>query len=93
MDKDGNTVADSIDFLDFSIIDSYFVSVDKIRETMALIWDKAKKRQINEIFFACLEDIIALNYEMTDLFKTSKLSVHSLRTINEIQKTGIVYDN
>ena len=93
MDKDGNTVADSIDFLDFSIIDSYFVSVDKIRETMTLIWNKAKKRQINEIFFACLEDIIALNYEMTDLFKTSKLSVHSLRTINEIQKTGIVYDN
>lgn len=93
IDKDGNAVPDPITVLDLTKIDSYFTDVETIRITMELLWNKATKRQVNELFFACLNDIVALNYEMTDLFKTSKLSVYSLRTINEIPQTGIVYDN
>ena len=93
LDVDGNSSQDFIDFLDRSNLDQYFYSPDKSRETLNMIWEKARKRQVNEIFFACLEDIAAKNYEMTDLFKTSRLSVYSLRTLNVIPQSGIVYDN
>ena len=84
---------DYIDFLDFSNIDSYFDTPEKTRETMNLIWNDAKKNQVNEIAFACIEDIAQMNFEMTHLFKTSRLSVYSLRTINEVIGTDIVYDS
>ena len=91
--REGTSTPDYIDFLDLDNLDQYFETPKKCRETLDLIWKRAKKNQTNEIFFACLEDIASLNYEMTDLFKTSRLSVYSLRTVNEIQKTGIVYDD
>jgi hypothetical protein len=91
--QSGTSTPDYIDFLDFSNLDKYFETPNKCRETLELIWKRAKKNQTNEIFFECLNDIVSLNYEMTDLFKTSRLSVYSLRTINEIQQTGIVYDD
>ena len=91
--REGTSSQDFIDFLDLDNLDQYFETPKKCRETLELIWKRAKKNQTNEIFFACLEDIASLNYEMTDLFKTSRLSVYSLRTVNEIQKTGIVYDD
>lgn len=93
LDVNGNSSQDFIDFLDRSNLDQYFYSSSKTRETLEMIWAKAKKRQVNEIFFACLEDIASQNYEMTDLFKTSRLSVYSLRTLNVIPQSGIVYDN
>lgn len=93
LSKEGVSSQDFIDFLDLDNLDQYFSSPKKCREILDVIWVKAKKRQVNEIFFACLEDIAALNYEMTDLFKTSRLSVYSLRTIHEIEQTGIVYDD
>jgi hypothetical protein len=75
------TVPDFITFLDQSQSDMWFADVAATRATMAQIWNAAKVTQINEIFFAALEDILASNLEMTDIFKTSRLSAYSIRTV------------
>ena len=73
---------DYIEFLDLTSIDSYFADAATTRETMTRIYNEAKGRQINEIMFNVLEDMLTSNYEMTDIFKTSFIAAYSIRTLN-----------
>jgi hypothetical protein len=74
-------IPDYISFIDFAELDSLFSGAN-IRETMNRIWNLASVAQINEVFFACLEDVIASNYELTDVFKTSRLSAYGIRVVS-----------
>jgi hypothetical protein len=72
---------DYMTFLDFNQVDNWFSSAANTRNTLTTIWNQAKVQQINELFFAVLEDIAAANYELTDLFKTSRLSAYSIKVV------------
>lgn len=74
-------VPDYMTFLDFSQSDMWFESAESTRNTLTRIWNEGKVSQINELFFAVLEDILAANYELTDLFKTSRLSAYSIKVV------------
>lgn len=78
---DGTYPADFIDFLNPAQADSWFATPAQTRQTMTDIWNAAKPAQINEIFFAALNDILANNYELTDIFKTSRLSAYSIKVV------------
>lgn len=77
-------VPDYIDALDFAQADSWFDTPEHARATMTTIWNEAKVSQINELFFAAVEDICASNYQMTDLFKTSRLSAYSIKVVAQV---------
>ena len=72
---------DYMTFLDFNQSDSWFNTPENTRNTLTRIWNEAKPAQINELFFAVLEDICANNYELTDIFKTSRLSAYSIKVV------------
>jgi hypothetical protein len=74
-------VPDFIAILDFNQSDTWFADAAATRQTMTDIWANAKVSQINEIFFAALEDTLASNLELTDLFKTSRLSAYSIKIV------------
>jgi hypothetical protein len=74
-------VPDYISFLDLSASDEWFNSPANARKTMTDIWNQANVAQINEIFFAALNDILANNYELIDIFKTSRLSAYSIKVV------------
>ena len=57
----------------------FFSTPELVRQTMAQIWAQATVAQINEMFFAALEDVLASNFELTDIFKTSRLSMFSVQ--------------
>jgi len=80
-DADGNYPSDFIEALNFDEQDSWFDTSVHARKTMTTIWTSAKPTQINEIFFAALDDILASNYELTDLFKTSRLAAYSIKVV------------
>lgn len=81
VDTSGSSpVTDFISVIDFNESDSWFDTPAHVRSTMSAIWNGAKSAQVNEIFFAALEDILASNLQLTDIFKTSRLSVYSIRT-------------
>jgi hypothetical protein len=44
---------------------------------MSIIWATGRAKQINEIFFAILDDALSSNFEFSDLFKTSFITVNS----------------
>lgn len=67
---------------DLNLLDDYLASPESIRKFMTDLWRFASPKQINEIFFAVLEDSAAVNLEMSDLFKTSFISLDDVRTIN-----------
>jgi hypothetical protein len=84
------TIVDYITFLgidastnaeDFTA--TWFSNPTQIRKTMNLIYSSARALQVNEIFFAVLYDALANNYEFTDLFKTSYITVNSTTVISE----------
>lgn len=72
-----STTIDYISALNFNDSDSWFATPEQARATMNLIWATARGKQINEIFFAVLEDALANNYEFSDIFKTSYITVSS----------------
>lgn len=74
-------IPDLINNLDMSTVPGIFNSPDKIRQLLEFIWIKATAQQLNGIFFEVLNDALANNYEFTELFKTSRLSAHSINTI------------
>jgi hypothetical protein len=78
-----STIPDNITALNFDEADEWFKDAESARQTMGIIWATARARQINEIFFAVLEDALANNYEFTDIFKTSLISVYTTSTIEE----------
>lgn len=79
--SDGVYPADFISFLNFDESDLWFSTPALTRKTLTDIWTTAKPSQINEIFFAVLNDILASNYELTNIFKTSRLSAYSIKVI------------
>ena len=74
-------VPDFISFLDFSQSDTWFATPASTRQTLTDIWANAKVSQINEIFFAALNDVLASNLELTDIFKTSRLSAYTTKEV------------
>lgn len=84
VDTDGvNTVPDHISFLGMDESDTWFLTAASTRKVMTDIWNEAKITQINEIFFAALDDILASSYELTDIFKTSRLSAYSIKVLRQ----------
>ncbi|WP_407308432.1 hypothetical protein [Acinetobacter sp.] len=82
IDENAKTVVpDYIAFLNFDESQEWFKDESAARKTMTDIWNQAKISQVNEIFFAALNDIIASNYELSDIFKTSRLSAYSIKVI------------
>jgi hypothetical protein len=77
-------VSDFITFLDFNQSDDWFSTAATTRQTMTAIWTNAKVSQINEIFFAALEDVLASNLELSDIFKTSRLSAYSIKVVSPV---------
>src|SRR5690606_19341358 len=61
----------------------WFSTPQQSRATMSLIYSTARAAQINEIFFNVLNDALANNYEFTDLFKTSLVTVNSTTIVKE----------
>jgi hypothetical protein len=83
--KLGNSsVPDYIQNIDLSQLDKYFDSPQSIRKTLDFIWREAKSKQINEIFFDVVNIAMANNFEFKDIFKTSRLSVYSIKTLDTI---------
>jgi hypothetical protein len=74
-------IPDYMTFLDFNQSESFFSTTTAARSVLTRIWNEAKVAQVNELFFAVLNDICAANYEMTDLFKTSRLSAYSIKVV------------
>ena len=72
---------DYITFLDFDQSDTWFADAANSRKTMTDIWNQATVAQVNEIFFAALNDILASNYELSDIFKTSRISAYSIKIV------------
>jgi len=75
-----NTTA-TINGLDMSQSSTWFVTPASTRQVLDYIWRHALPQHINELFFEVLNDALANNYEFTDIFKTSRLSVHSIITV------------
>ena len=67
--------------LDLTMYASWFETSTSTRQTLDYIWRHAMPQQVNELFFEVLNDALSNNYEFTDLFKTSRLSAHSIITI------------
>jgi hypothetical protein len=81
----GINIPDYIEALNFIEADLWFATPFATRRTLDTIWRLASPRQINTLFFEVLNDALANNFEFTDLFKTSRLAVHSVRTISPPQ--------
>jgi hypothetical protein len=81
-DSDDTAAPYYIQFLDFNESDTWFATAESTRNILTRIWNEAEVSQVNEIFFAVLNDICAANYELTDLFKTSRLSAYSVKVMN-----------
>lgn len=77
----GTKTIDYISFLNLNESKLWFKDEIIARKTMTDIWNKAKVAQINEIFFNILHDLLAHNYELDSIFKTSRLSVYSIKII------------
>ncbi len=57
------------------------------RRTMDMIFATARPQQINELFFAVLSDALSSNYEFSDIFKTSFITVNSSTRISPQNQT------
>lgn len=86
-----NTVTPPIQGLDYSNPNKWFVTASSTRQLLTFIWQSASPLQINELFFAVMDDALANNYEFTDIFKTSMISVHSKMTIQS--QTPVIENN
>ena len=69
-----NTTADSLRA-------QWFSDPITSRNTMNLIYKTSRASQVNEIFFSVLNDALANNYEFTDIFKTSMITVNSATNV------------
>lgn len=83
----GELIPDYISYSGFDInqLDDYLSTSTSIRQFMTDLWRFAKPKQINEIFFAVLDDAASKNLEMTDFFKTSFIALNEIRTIETPQ--------
>lgn len=66
---------------DSSALDTYLATPTSTREFMASLWNNADPRNINELFFAVLEDALSASYELADIMKTSFVALDEVRTV------------
>lgn len=79
---DGSKLPNTIDgIIDFNEYNSWFATADATKETMSKIWNSASPKQINEIFFAALNEALVNNFELADIFKTSRIMIYAVRQI------------
>jgi hypothetical protein len=65
-----------------AVYEAFFSTPELVRQTLSSVWTSATIAQLNELFFSALEDMLASNLELTDIFKTSRLSAYSIRIVN-----------
>lgn len=65
---------------DLSTVEARMSTAAGTRELMAELWLNAKPKQLNELFFAVLEDCLARTTELADIFKTSYIGLGEVRT-------------
>jgi hypothetical protein len=70
-----------IEGLDISKSEEWFTTPESTRILLDYVWRVAYPQQINELFFEVMNDALANNYEFSDIFKTSRLSLHSIITV------------
>ncbi len=73
------------DFIDVNDVSASFSSPAVVINTMMKMYESnvpATNQVINKIFFAILYDILAMNYELTDIFKTSYISFKYIKRVN-----------
>jgi hypothetical protein len=90
-DKTTNTfVPDQIDYIgfDFATITAQMETASGTRKLMGELWLNAKSKQLNELFFAVLEDALAKTTELADIFKTSFVALGEVRTVAEASLAG-----
>ena len=75
-----NTIT-AIAGIDFSQSTTWFATPSSTRQLLDFIWRTALPQQINELFFEVLNDALSNNYEFSDIFKTSRISAHSIMTV------------
>lgn len=82
-DSSYNAVPDYISYAGFEMsqLSSYFATPTSAREFMGALWVNADPRQVNEIFFAVLQDALVANTETTDFFKTSMISMQEVQIV------------
>lgn len=83
----GKKIPDYITALNFDNSEAWFADATSARATMELIWSTARPVQINEVFFDTLDDALSNNYEFSDLFKTSFITVSSTSIVEGITQT------
>ena len=66
---------------DISKLNVYLSTSTNIRQFMSDLWRYAKPTQVNEIFFAVLQDMAANDLEIDAFFKTSFISLSNVKTI------------
>lgn len=71
----------SFEGYDSTALDTYLATPTSIREFMANLWNNAEPRNINELFFAVLEDSFAASYELAGVMKTSFVALDEVRTV------------
>jgi hypothetical protein len=80
----GINVPDTISYEGFDInnLSQNLSTPETTRAILNEIWEKAKANQVNEIFFNVLHDALEKTGELSGVFKTSLVSLHSIRLFN-----------
>lgn len=84
---DGSKLPDTLNgIIDFEEYYSWFATPEATKDTMAKIWAFGSARQINEIFFAALNEALVSNFELSDIFKTSRIMIYAVRQISSFNQ-------
>lgn len=77
-------VPDPISYTGFDIeqLDTYLATPESTRAFMGDLWTNAKPKQLNELFFAVLQDLLTKTKELSGMFKTSFIALSEIRTID-----------
>lgn len=84
-------VPDKISYSGFNVemIDTYLATPTNIRAFMSDLWRFAKPKQVNELFFAVLQDLLTKTNELPGIFKTSFIALSEVRTIDSSLGTEV----
>ena len=84
---DGSKLPDTLNgIIDFEEYLSWFDTPAATKDTMSKIWNSGSARQVNEIFFAALNEALASNFELADIFKTSRIMIYAVRQISSFNQ-------
>ena len=80
----GKKIINYIHFLDFDEADTWLETPEKARQFLNMLYESANAAQVNEIFFNVLDDALSNNLEISDIFKTSYITVSSTTEIKQV---------